>query len=61
MLSFKTILITYKMFNLDDITTKDDNKNWPCRELIIGPSGSGEANCLLIVYKLFIKLFINCL
>ena len=49
------------MFNSDHITTKDDNKNWSCKELIIGPSGSGETNCLLIVYKLFIELFINCL
>ena len=30
------------MFNLDDITTKDDNKSWPYRELIIGPSESGK-------------------
>ena len=35
------------MFNLDYITTKDDNKNWPYRKLIIGPSGSGETNYLL--------------
>ena len=26
---FKTILITYKMFNLDDIMTKNDIKDWP--------------------------------
>ena len=25
------------MFNLDDITTKNDNKDWPYRKLIIGP------------------------
>ena len=31
LLRFKTILITYKMFNLDNITTKDDNKNWRYR------------------------------
>ena len=30
------------MFNLDDITTKDDNKDWSYRKLIIGPSGSGK-------------------
>ena len=35
------------MFNLDDITTKDDNKDWPFRKLIIGPSGSGRTNYLL--------------
>ena len=35
------------MFNLDDITSKDDNKTCPCRKLIIGPSGSGKANTLL--------------
>ena len=38
------------MFNLDDITNKnnkDDDKNWPCRMLIIGPSGSGKTNALL--------------
>ena len=35
------------MFNLDDITTKDDNKDWPYRKLIIGPSGSGKTNYLL--------------
>ena len=43
----KTILTTYRMFNLDDITTKYDNKDWPFRKLIIGPSGSGETNYLL--------------
>ena len=35
------------MFNLDDITSKDDNKTWPYRKLIIGPSGSGKTNTLL--------------
>ena len=36
------------MFNLDDITTKNDNnKYWPYRKLIIGPSGSGKTNYLL--------------
>ena len=35
------------MFNLHDITTKDDNKSWPYRKLIIGPSGSGKTNYLL--------------
>ena len=35
------------MFNLDDTTKKDDNKDWPYRKLIIGPSGSGKTNYLL--------------
>ena len=35
------------MFNLDDITKKDDNKDWPYRKLIISPSGSGKTNYLL--------------
>ena len=35
------------MFNLDSITKKDDNKDWPYRKLIIGPSGSGKTNYLL--------------
>ena len=35
------------MFNLDEITTKNDDKNWPYRTLIIGPSGSGKKNSLL--------------
>ena len=35
------------MFNLDNITEKDNNKDWPYRKLIIGPSGSGKTNCLL--------------
>ena len=43
----KMILTAYKMFNLDDITTKDDNKDRLYRKLIIGPSGSGKTNYLL--------------
>ena len=35
------------MFNLDDITKKDDNKDWPYRKLIIGPSEFGKTNYLL--------------
>ena len=35
------------MFNPDDITTKNDNKGWPYRTLVIGPSGSRKTNNLL--------------
>ena len=35
------------MFNLDNITKKDENKDWPYRKLIISPSGSGKTNYLL--------------
>ena len=35
------------MFNLDDKTTKNDDKGWPYRTLVIGPSGSGKTNYLL--------------
>ena len=35
------------MFNLDNITEKDDNKDWPYRKLIIGHSESGKTNYLL--------------
>ena len=50
------------MFNLDDIATKNDNKGWPYRKLIIGPSGSGNTNYLLnsiqkdnkIIYKIYL-------
>ena len=35
------------MFNLDNITKRDDNIGWPYRKLIIGPSGSGKTNYLL--------------
>ena len=35
------------MFNLDTITSKNNDKNWPYRMLIIGPSGSGKTNALL--------------
>ena len=35
------------MFDLDNITKKDDNKDWPYRKLNIGPSGSGKTNYLL--------------
>ena len=32
---------------MDNITKKDDNKDWPYRKLIICPSGSGKTNYLL--------------
>ena len=36
------------MFNLDNITGKNDNnKGWLYRKLIIGPSGSGKTNILM--------------
>ena len=34
------------MLNLDNVTTKNDNKGWPYRILIIGPSGSRKTNTL---------------
>ena len=36
-----------KIFNLDNITTNNNDKTWPYRTLIIGPSGSGKTNYLL--------------
>ena len=35
------------MFNLDTVTSKNDNKTWLYRMLIIDPSGSGKTNALL--------------
>ena len=35
------------MFNLDNVTSKNDNRNWPYRTLLIGPSGCGKTNTLL--------------
>ena len=35
------------MFNLDNVTTKNDNKNWSYRTLVTGPSGSGKTNTVL--------------
>ena len=35
------------MFNLDNITEKNDNKDWPYSKLIMGPSGSDKTNYLL--------------
>ena len=39
------------MFNLGNVTSKNDNKKWPYRMLIIGPSGSGKTNVLLNLIK----------
>ena len=35
------------MFNLDDMTIKNDNKDCSYRTLVIGSSGSGKTNYLL--------------
>ena len=35
------------MFNLDNIRSKNDNKSWLHRVLIIGPNGCGKTNVLL--------------
>ena len=39
------------MFNLGNVTSKNANKKWPYRMLIIGPSGSGKTNVLLNLIK----------
>ena len=35
------------IFTFDNITEKDNNKDWPYTKLVIGPSGSGKTNYLL--------------
>ena len=35
------------MFNLDTVTSKNDNKTWSYRMSITGPSGSGKTIALL--------------
>ena len=35
------------MFNLDNLTEKDKNNDWPYRKLIIASSGSVKTNYLL--------------
>ena len=47
------------MFNLDNMTSKNNNKKWPCRMLIIGPSGSGKTNALLNLIQKDNDNFIN--
>ena len=39
------------MFNLDTVTTKNDDENWLYRMLIVGPSGSGKTNILINVIQ----------
>ena len=38
-------MLNSKMLN--NITEKDNNKDWPYRKLVTGPSGSGKTNYLL--------------
>ena len=40
------------MFNLDTVTSKNDNETSPYRKLVIGPSGSGKTNTLLNLIQL---------
>ena len=35
------------MFNLDTVSSKNDNKNWSYKMLITGPSGSRKTNALI--------------
>ena len=44
---YSSRLYLKQMFNLDNMTQKNDSKGWPYRKLIIGPSGSGKTNYLL--------------
>ena len=32
------------IFDFDNIIEKDNNKDWPYRKLVIGPSGVGKTN-----------------
>ena len=43
------------IFNLDNITEKITDEDWPYRKLIIGPSGSGKK---IIYYAQFKKTII---
>ena len=47
------------MFNLDNITSKNGNKKWPYRMLIIGPSGSEKSNALLNLVQIDNENFID--
>ena len=35
-----------KLFNLDNVTSKNDNKIWSYRVLVVGPSGSRKTKAL---------------
>ena len=36
------------IFNFDNVTEKDNNKDWPYRKMAIGPSESGKTNNYLL-------------
>ena len=40
-------MLNSPIFNFDNITEKDNNKDWPYRKLVIGPPGSGKTNYVL--------------
>ena len=40
-------MLNSSIFNFDNITEKDNNKDWPDRKLVFGPSGSGQTHYLL--------------
>ena len=44
-------MLNSSIFNFDNITERNNNRDWPYRKLIIGPSGSGKTNYLLIYAK----------
>ena len=51
------------MFNLDNVTSKNNDKTWSYTMLIIGPSGSGKTNILLNLvqqdkYNLIDKIYL---
>ena len=39
------------MFNLDIVTSKNDNKTWPYRMLMIVPTASGKTNALFYLIQ----------
>ena len=47
------------MFNLYNITRKNDNKDWSYRKLIIGSSGSGKTNYLFNTIQKDNNIFIK--
>ena len=44
-------MLNSSIFNFDNITERNNNRDGPYRKLIIGPSGSGKTNYLLIYAK----------